>query len=276
MIERAVTAGILFGWVTAGEACGGNGPLRAGLEERGIPYVLAVACAHVLATPAGRHRAGALAARLPKRAWQRMSCGDGAKGERRYDWALVASARPEISLLIRRSVSRPSELAFYLCHTPDPVPLGRLVKVAGARRAAEECSQAARNEAGMDHYQVRRYEIWYRYVTLAMLALAYLAVTRAALAGDGAGLASSASEIRRMLTALCGPPPDEQHARRWSRWRHRHQERARRCHCQRQQLQDHWVPLGTRLDQETGLITAGGGRRGIRPLSHARRAHAPW
>jgi hypothetical protein len=85
----------------------------------------------------------------------------------------------------------------------------------------------------------KRYESWYRYVTLAMLALAFLAVTRGALADGGAGLASSANEIRRMLTALCEPPPDEQHARRWSRWRHRHQERSRRCHYQRQQLQDH-------------------------------------
>ncbi len=101
-----------------------------------------------------------------------QSCGEGAKGERRYDWALLASARPEISLLIRRSVSRPSELDFYLCHTPRPEPL---------------------------------------------------AVPRAALAADDAGPASSANEIRRMFTALCGPPPD-QHARHWSRWRHRHQE----------------------------------------------------
>jgi SRSO17 transposase len=239
MIERAVTAGISFGWVTADEAYGDNGPLRSYLEGCAIAYVMAVACAHVLATAAGGHRADALAAKLRRRAWQRMSCGDGAKGERRYDWALVASARPEISLLIRRSVSRPSELAFYLCHTPDPVPLSRLVTVAGARWAVEECFQAAKNEAGMDHYQVRRYESWYRYVTLAMLALAYLAVTRAALADDDPGLASSANEIRRMLTALCGPPPDEQHARRWSRWRHSHQERARRCHYQRQRLQDH-------------------------------------
>jgi SRSO17 transposase len=239
MIERAVTAGIPFGWVTADEAYGDNGPLRSYLESCGIAYVMAVACAHVLVTAAGRHRADALAAKLPKRAWQRMSCGDGAKGERLYDWALVASARPEVSLLIRRSVSRPSELAFYLCHTPDPVPLSRLVKVAGARWAVEECFQAAKNEAGLDHYQVRRYDSWYRYVTLAMLALAFLAVTRAALAGDDAGLASSANEIRRMFTVLCGPLPDEQHARKWSRWRHRHQERARRCHYQRQRLQDH-------------------------------------
>jgi SRSO17 transposase len=239
MIERAAAAGVPFGWVTADEAYGDNGPLRAYLESRGTAYVMAVARAHVLATAAGGHRADALAARLPKRAWQRVSCGDGAKGERRYDWALVASSRPEISLLIRRSVSRPSELAFYLCHTPDPVPLSRLVKVAGARWAVEECFQAAKNETGLDHYQVRRYESWYRYVTLSMLALAFLAVTRAALADDDAGLPSSANEIRRMFTALCTPSPDQQHVRHWSRWRHRHQERARRCHYQRQRLEDH-------------------------------------
>ena len=144
----AATAGIPFGWVTADEAYGDNGPLRACLEERGIAYVLAVARAHVLTAPAGRHRADALAAKLPRRAWQRLSCGDGAKGERRYDWALVASSRPEISLLIRRSVSRPSELAFYLCHTPRPVPLSRLVKIAGAQWAVEKCFQAAKNETG--------------------------------------------------------------------------------------------------------------------------------
>jgi hypothetical protein len=33
--------------------------------------------------------------------------------------------------------------------------------------------------------------------------------------------------------------PDEQHTRRWSRWRHRHQEHARHCYYQRQHQQDH-------------------------------------
>ena len=145
--------------------------------------------------------------------------------------------------MIRKSISRSSQLAFYLCHTPRPAPLSRLVKVAGARWAVEECFQAAKNEAGMDHYQVRRYEPWYRYVTLAMLALAFLAATRAALADGTSGLPSSANEIRRMLTVLCAPARDQQHARRWSRWRHHHQERARQSHCQRQQLQDHEVRL---------------------------------
>jgi len=72
-----------------------------------------------------------------------------------------------------------------------------------------------------------------------MLALAWLTVTRAALAGDDTQLVISVNEIRRMFTALCCPPSDEQHTRCWSRWRHRHQERARHCHYQRQRKQDH-------------------------------------
>ena len=238
MIERAVAAGIPFRWVTADEAYGDNGPLRAFPEEQGLAYVLAVARDHVITTPAGRRRADALAVTLPNRAWQRISCGDGAKGRRWYDWALIATSRPGISLLIRRHTSRPSELAFYLCHTPQPVPLAVLVRVPGTRWAVEECFQAGKNEAGLDHYQVRLYKAWYRYVTLAMLALAWLAATRAALADDDGQLATSANEIRRMFTALCCPPRGEQHARCWSRWRRRHQQRARHCRYQRQRLQD--------------------------------------
>jgi SRSO17 transposase len=80
-----------------------------------------------------------------------------------------------------------------------------------------ECFQAGKNETGLDDYQVRLYQAWYRYVTLAMLALAWLAVTRAALADDSDDLMTSANEIRRIFAALFGPPPDEQHIRHWSR-----------------------------------------------------------
>jgi hypothetical protein len=155
------------------------------------------------ATPTGPRRADVLAA---AGAWHRISCGNGAKGRRWYDWALFATSRPEISLLARRSVARPSELAFYLCHTPQPVPLAVLVKAAGTRWCAEECFQAGKNEAGLDHYQVRLYKAWYRYFTLAMLALAWLAVTRAALAEKNDQLMTSANEIRRMF-APCADRP---------------------------------------------------------------------
>jgi hypothetical protein len=62
---------------------------------------------------------------------------------------------------------------------PRAVTLAELVKVAGARWAVEESFQAAKNEAALDHYQARRHTAWYRHVTLAMCALAWLAVTAA-------------------------------------------------------------------------------------------------
>ena len=90
MIERAVTAALPFAWVAGDEVYGDNGPLRAWLETERIAYVLAVACHHRVPVGAGRTlRADELAARLPRRAWQRLSAGTGAKGQRWYDWAWI-------------------------------------------------------------------------------------------------------------------------------------------------------------------------------------------
>jgi SRSO17 transposase len=72
-------------WVAGDEVYGGNPKLRAALEERGTGYVLAVACSHEVTTRAGKFRADALAKKVPKRAWQKLSAGAGAKGHRFYD-----------------------------------------------------------------------------------------------------------------------------------------------------------------------------------------------
>jgi SRSO17 transposase len=248
MIERAITAGVPFSWVTADEAYGNNGPLRRFLEDRQVGYVLAISRSHRATTSASRRRVDAIAKSLPRSAWQRRSCGNGAKGHRWYDWALVATISPAHHVLIRRSVTRPQELAFYLCHSTRPITMTRLIRVAGARWTIEECFQTAKNETALDHYQVRQYPAWYRYITLAMLAMAFLAVTRADLAattepdnhppGDRP-IPISANEIRRLFAMLCRPPADDRHTRHWSRWRQRHQTRARQCHYQRQHAQDH-------------------------------------
>jgi SRSO17 transposase len=179
MVERAVRAGLPFGWFTADEAYGDNGGLRDWLREAGIAYVVAVARdTQVPAGPGRIIRADRLAAKVPARGWQRLSCGPGSKGERLYDWA-VADARNGERLLVRRSLTS-GELAFYLCWSPGSAALAELVRVAGARWAVEECFQAAKNEAALDHYQVRKHLAWYRHVTLAMCAHAWLAVTAAA------------------------------------------------------------------------------------------------
>jgi SRSO17 transposase len=181
MIERTVKAGIPFSWVTADEAYGGNPALRKWLEEQGIPYVMAVARDARVATAAGRKRADDLAALVPEEGWQRLSCADGSKGPRLYDWALIATRDKDHHLLVRRSLAPNEkgilELAFYRCWSPLPVTLPELAAVAGARWGVEDCFAEAKNEVGLDHYQVRKYRAWYRHATLSMLAHAFLAVT---------------------------------------------------------------------------------------------------
>ena len=137
-----------------------------------------------------RDRARTLAAAVPDTAWERRSAGQGAHGLRVYDWAVVTLDDPAGLpaswghwLLVRREITDDPEgepeLAFYRAAAPATTAVAELVRVAGARWAIEECFQTAKNEAGLDHCQARHYPAWYRHITLAMLAAAYLAVTRA-------------------------------------------------------------------------------------------------
>jgi SRSO17 transposase len=79
MITRTLDAGTPAAWVTGDEVYGADPGLRAGLEERRMSYVLAVAKSHPVTTAAGTVRAEVLARRLPPRAWQRLPAGP-AKG----------------------------------------------------------------------------------------------------------------------------------------------------------------------------------------------------
>jgi SRSO17 transposase len=180
MIARALEAGVPFSWVAGDEVYGRNRGLRSWLEEEGIAYVMAVACSEMITTAAGRFRADELAALVPAPGWQRLSCADGSKGPRLYDWALVGTASPAQHLLARRSLTPGEkgelELAFFRCWSPRPMTLAELTAVAGARWAVEDCFAEAKNETGLDHYQVRRYRAWYRHITLSMLAHTFLAV----------------------------------------------------------------------------------------------------
>ncbi|MFJ9753178.1 hypothetical protein ACIRVM_47360 [Streptomyces chartreusis] len=81
--------------------------------------------------------------------------------------------------MARRSFSDPSELAYYLAYAPVGVEIAELARIAGSRWAVEECFQAAKNQCGLDEYEVRRYVGWYRHITMAMLAHAFLAVLAA-------------------------------------------------------------------------------------------------
>ena len=89
MLLRALRAGVAARWVAADEVYGADPGLRAECELAGIGYVLAIGCDRRIPTAAGPVRADVLAAELPGHAWQRLSAGPGAKGERVYEWAWI-------------------------------------------------------------------------------------------------------------------------------------------------------------------------------------------
>jgi SRSO17 transposase len=181
MLARAFDAGVPFGWVTADEAYGQVAYLRVWLEQQDAAHVVATKCNDTLiTTDAGARRAQDMIAELPARAWRRLSVGAGAHGPRIYDWARVPiriAWRPGRGhwLLARRRIAAPHEIAYYVCYGPRRSTLVDLAWIAGSRWRIEECFQQAKNEAGLDQYQVRSFRAWYAHITLSMLALAWLA-----------------------------------------------------------------------------------------------------
>jgi SRSO17 transposase len=245
MLERALDVGVPAGWVTADEVYGGSPALRGWLETRQLPYVLAVKATEPLLTrPRAPTTAARLARRTPPHCWLRVSAGHGAKGRRWYAWTRVAldstTAPPgwQRWLLVRRSL-RTGELAYYACAGPAGLPLVALVRVAGARWRVEEAFQAGKGLCGLDSHQVRRWRSWYRWVTLAMLASAFLVVataTQRARHPPPLGLIPlTCNEVQHLFAALVpARVTDTSHRLRWSVWRRRHQTRARACHYRRQ------------------------------------------
>jgi SRSO17 transposase len=193
MISRAIEAGVPFAWFTAGEVYGQAKYLQAWLEDQGVFYVMAIRRSDTLTTASGEQRADALIAAAPARSWQRISTGAGAHGLREFKWARVrvrtAAWRPGRGhwLLARRSISDPTDIAYYACYGPRRSSTADLAWTAGSRWHIEECFQQAKGETGLDHYQVRSWRAWYAHITLSMLALAWLAASRAqALKGESA------------------------------------------------------------------------------------------
>jgi SRSO17 transposase len=184
MLDRAFAAGVRPDWVLADEVYGSDGKFRRHLEASGQPFVVAVTGQQRLWVDLRQRRVDQLADELPADAWCRLSVGDGSKGPREYDWAAgkLGGERPHGLVrwvLVRRGVTDPSDRAYYLCLAPPGATARDLAVAAGMRWSIESCFEAAKQEAGLDQYEVRSWAGWYRHVTLSMLALAFLAAVRA-------------------------------------------------------------------------------------------------
>lgn len=209
MIERALSAGVPFRWVTGDSVYGSDWRMRSWLEERQINYVLGVTAQYRIFSGEVREWAATVVGRLPNKEWQRVSCGAGSKGQRVYDWARLPLRKIDDErhrwLLARRSISDPTEIAYYVVSGSNDTSLAEMAQVAGARWAVEESFETAKGEVGLDQYEVRSWHGWYRHITLALLAHAYLTVTRAyaAAAQSNAQKKRVVERVRRSKPRSC-------------------------------------------------------------------------
>ena len=189
MLERTLTAGVVVAWITGDAIYGADRALRQWLEGQRQAYVLAVSGKESVWLQHHQQRISTLLKELPTEGWERLSAGMGSKGPRWYDWLRVDASAPyqegwQRWVLIRRSIAEPTEMTAYLAYAPAQTDLAEMVHVAGMRWTVEESIQTAKGEVGLDHYEVRSWTGWYRHITLAMWAQAFLAVVRVATGTD--------------------------------------------------------------------------------------------
>jgi SRSO17 transposase len=183
LIERALAAGIPARWVTADSIYGSDYAFRQSLEARGLGYVVGVRTDFTVHIGLRQYRVKTLLATMPATAWHRLSCGAGAKGPRLYDWAVtrINSLEPHKYarwLLIRRSVSKQTEVAYFACGGPSETTLDHLVSIAGMRWSIEDCFELGKGDCGLDEYEVRSWTGWHRHTVLSLFALAVVTVIR--------------------------------------------------------------------------------------------------
>ena len=193
MIARAIATKVPFSFVAA-DSVYGTGEIETMLRKAGKGYVLGVASNHVFRSWGKTQLVGGTAAKIaqsvPKRAWRRLSAGEGTKGSRLHDWAYIELADLDAGdyndtlkgtwtrgMLVRRNIAD-GDLAFFSTWCPNGTPMKKLVSVEGHRWAIEDSFETAKNEFGLDHNETRSWEGWHRHVSLVMLAFAMMAVIR--------------------------------------------------------------------------------------------------
>jgi SRSO17 transposase len=182
-LRRLAAAGLRFAWVAADEVYGRSSTLRATCTELAVTGVFIVPSTFTITTPAGTTMTAAQAGAQAEvqNAFERRPCAMGSKGPRLFDWALVATDDPRQVLLIRRLITRPDQLAYFICHVSDPamIRLPYLATIAGRRWPVEETFKAGKDVLGFDQSQARTYTGLHRHTALTALAMLRQVAARA-------------------------------------------------------------------------------------------------
>jgi SRSO17 transposase len=259
LLQHAHDQGIRAGFVAGDEVYGGR-DLRKSIRARGTGYVLAIRSNYAVTLPSGRRLSVKTASSLVKPAmWQRMRTGSATKGAKDYDWAMIEILPDDTpdgqednghAFLLLRRHRYTGTVSYYLCWSPGPVPLAKLIAVAVARWKIEEDHQQSKQVSGLDSGQVTTWTSWHRWTAICLLAYIFLAVaaasqrTRDEDAGIPGLIPVTIPELLRQLRGTVIPEPrrDRAHRDGWSLWRRRHQYRARQAH-------QHWQAYADALPE---------------------------
>ena len=143
MLDRAVHARIPALWVAADEVYGSDSKFKMFLETRGLNDVVTISCQQRLFLNDAHGRVDEHVEALRSKAWKKLSCGSGTKGNRVYEWAFVPFRIPTAAgkrkgLLVRRSRKDQTDIAYYFALARARTRLQSLVNVA-------ECRSLSRN-----------------------------------------------------------------------------------------------------------------------------------
>ena len=176
MLKRAFSSGCKPKWVLADALYGSAYKFRKFLLDNSQAYVVAISKSQYITINFDQMRVDAVIGNLPEEAWRKLSAGRGLKGERWYEWTSFALCWPAAPgmvqyVLARRNISEKKDLAYYFCHALAGVKLEELVNAAGQRWQIESCFEEAKQEVGLDEYEVRSWDGWYRHITMSMIGL---------------------------------------------------------------------------------------------------------
>jgi len=200
-VKRLAASGLRVLWVAADEVYGRCREFRDTLRALSLAYVVIIPCDYRITLAKGTVvRADQAVAGA---AFERRSCGNGTKGPRYSDWALIGTADPREFLLIRRLPSREkNQYAFYLGWAPEgrPATMTYFITIAGRRWPVEVTFKTGKDTLGWDQSQARTYDAICKHTALTALAQLRTAAIRVAIstgtaaAGDGGREATASAD----------------------------------------------------------------------------------
>jgi SRSO17 transposase len=113
--------------------------------------------------------------------WYRRKVSEGTKGPIEYEFtkrrvAMHKSGLPDktVWLIVKRTIGANPEYSYFISNASTSTRLKTFVWLSGLRWSIEQCFRECKQELGMDHYEVRKYNGWHHHMLTCMLAHFFL------------------------------------------------------------------------------------------------------